>query len=314
MSTLRTLSLAVLTAFAAQAHAATFVWDGNAPAPSKEISKVQLSNKTVIEQLKGKDLFDQAVTARAPGSKNKLELVRNDFVAIEAAYPNVQKAAAVLISDNCSGNACVSQTVTLVLPRGNEIKKYAVDSPAKITLAVEGDQVVGGFAEGVPAGVDKYGSAITATRPFMPGAGFVAAGFKKEFIKLIGEHPESLFDDKVLREPFAKAVGLETFRDLRQAISVASPTYLVQGRYIVLQGCMPHDCGGNYSFVMIDAVTSTYFWARYNEGRTRYSGSSAKIDKAAIQAVFSDPAFEQNDDARLSVSPVGKIVYKTGGR
>lgn len=179
---------------------------------------------------------------------------------------------------------------------------------------VEGDTLVGGAAEGVPLGFDKYGSQVTATRNFETGLGFVAIGFRKEFGKLVGEHPDQFFEDKALREPFAKVVGFERFRDLRAAIGVASATYLVQGRYIVLQGCMPHDCGGNYSFVMIDAVTSKYFWARFKDGATRYAGASDKVDRAALESVFTDAEFVQQDDARLTVTPAGKIVYRTNSR
>jgi hypothetical protein len=306
--------IAVVTAVAAKANATSFIWDAQKSDIEKRIPKVTLLNKVVIEEVKGETLFEQSITAKTPINKQKSELVKNDFAKVEAAYPNPQKASAVLISDNCSGNACTWQNLTMVLPRGEGIKTYRINSPSKITLTVEGDKVVSGFAEGIPAGADKYGSQITATRTFLPGVGFVAAGFKKEFAKLVGEHPDEFFEDKLLREPFAKAVRLETFRDLRAAIGVASPTYLIQGRYVVLQGCMPHNCGGNYSFVMIDAVTSDYFWARYNEGTTRYSGATRKIDKAAIQSVFSDEEFVQNDDATLTVSPAGKIVYRTKRR
>jgi hypothetical protein len=65
---------------------------------------------------------------------------------------------------------------------------------------------------------------------------------------------------------------------------------------------------------MIDAVTSDYYWARYNEGATRYSGATRKIDKAAIQSVFSDEEFVQRDDAPLTVSSAGKIVFRKNTR
>jgi hypothetical protein len=315
MTRLKLLYTAVLAVLSIHASAGDFVWSGKQLTNKTSITDVALSNNLRLEKSKGADSFDQAVTVSAAKSKQKSDVVRNDFAAIEAAYPSPKKAVAVLVSDSCAGSACGdSTTITLVLPSAGGVKKYPIDNPSKITLTFEGDRVIGGLAEGVSAGVDKYGSEVMTASPFIPGAGFVAMGFRREYAKLIGEHPIALFDDKVLREPFAKATGLETFRDLRTAISVASETYLVQGRYIVLQGCMPHDCGGNYSFVMIDAVTSGYFWARFNEGRTRYSGSSQKIDKAAIQAVFSDPRFQQNDDARLVISPVGKIMFKTGAR
>jgi hypothetical protein len=304
----------VVTAIAAQANAATFVWDAKKVDYDKRIPKVTLSNDVLIEEVKGQTLFEQSVTAKPVESKQKLELVKNDLVRIEAAFPTARKAAVVLISDDCSGSACGSPTLTVMVPRAGSVKHYRVDNPSKVTLVVEGDRVIGGAAEGIPVGFDKYGSQVTTTRNFEPGLGFVATGFKKEFAKLVGEHPDQFFEDKALREPFAKVVGFERFRDLRAAIGVASATYLVQGRYIVLQGCMPHNCGGNYSFVMIDAVTSKYFWARFKDGATSYAGASDKVDKAALESVFTDAEFVQQDDARLTVTPAGKIVYRTNSR
>jgi hypothetical protein len=310
MANYRLISIALLTAVVTQANAATYVWDAQKTDSDKRIPKVTLSNKTVVEEAKGETMFDQSITTRTSNSKQKSPLVKNDFAQIEAAYPNPQAASVVLVSDSCSGSICSWKNLTMVLPVGAGIKSYRIDSPTKITLTMTDDQVVGGFAEGIPAGSDKYGSRMTTTRRFIPGAGFVAAGFKNEYAKLVGEHPERFFDDKALREPFAKATGLENFRDLRGAIGVASPANLIQGRYIVMQGCMPHDCAGNYSFVMIDAVTSDFFWARFNEGTNRYSGAPRKIDRATIQSVLSDEEFVQNESAPIIISPAGKLVFK----
>ncbi|MDB5748692.1 MAG: hypothetical protein JWP72_3540 [Massilia sp.] len=306
----RSISIALMMAFASQANAATYVWDAQKSDIEKRIPRVTLSNKAMIEELRGEALFEQSITAKTSGSKQKSVLAKNDFAQIEAAYPGPQQASAVLVSDSCSGSICDWKNLTMVIPQNGAIKTYRIGSPTKITLTLAGDQVVGGQADGIPAGEDKYGSRITTTRRFIPGAGFVAAGFKNQYARLVGEHPERFFDDPALREPFAKATGMENFRDLRQAISVASPVNLVQGRYIVMQGCMPHDCGGNYSFVMIDAVTSDFYWARFREGANRYSGATRKLDREAIQFVLADEEFSQHEDAPLVISPAGKIVYK----
>jgi hypothetical protein len=310
----RFISMALMMAFAVKANAATYIWDAQKSGSEKRTPKVTLTNKATVEEARSETMFDQSITTTAPNSKQKSVLAKNDFAQIEAAYPSRQNASAVLVSDSCSGTICDWKNLTMVIPQGATIKAYRVGSPAKITLTMTGDQVVGGQADGIPAGEDKYGSRITTTRHFIPGAGFVAAGFKTQYAKLVGEHPERFFDDPALREPLAKATGMETFRDLRQAISVASPVYLVQGRYIVMQGCMPHDCGGNYSFLMIDAVSSDFYWARFNQGANRYSGATRKIDRAAMQLVLADEEFVHNDDARLVVSPAGKIVYKPASR
>jgi hypothetical protein len=314
ISEYRAISISLLMAFATQANAATYVWDAQKSDSEKRIPKANLANKTVVEELRGETLFDQSITTRAPGSKQKTVLVKNDFAQIEAAYPSAQNAAAVLVSDSCSGSICDWKNLTMVIPQDGAIKTYRIGSPAKITLTLAGGQVVGGQADGIPAGEDKYGSRVTTTRLFIPGAGFVAAGFKTQYAKLIGQHPERFFDDAALREPLAKAAGMETFRDLRQATSVASPVYLVQGRYIVIQGCVPHDCGGNYGFLMIDAVNADYYWARFNEGANRYAGATRKIDRMAMQLVLADEEFVHNEDARLVVSPAGKIVYQRASR
>ncbi len=302
--------LIVLLAAAAETNASTYVWNPQKSDSEKRIPRVTLSNKATVEEVKGETMFDQSITTSTLRSKQKTVLVHNDFTQIEAAYPNPGNASAVLVSDSCSGSICDWKNLTMVLPSGGEIKTYRIGSPGKITLTVTGGQVVGGQADGIPAGEDKYGSKITTTRMFIPGAGFVASGFKNQYASLVGAHPDVFFDDKNMREPFAKAVGLDNFRDVRQAISVASPVTLVQGRYIVMQGCMPHDCGGNYAFVMIDAVTSDFFWARFNQGTNRYSGATRKIDSATMRDVLADEDFGQREDAPLIISPAGKISYK----
>ncbi|MFA9216483.1 MAG: hypothetical protein ACEQSK_05180 [Sphingomonadaceae bacterium] len=314
MTHFRLLSCAVLLTIATQAPAATYVWEAQKSGSGKALPKVTLLNQAVLEEARGASLFEQSVTLQTPSSKQKTPLVKNDLAQIEAAYPNAQNAAAVLLSDNCSGTICDWKSLTLVLPAGAAVKSYPVDSPARITLTISGDQVTAGRADGIPAGEDKYGSRLTTSRQFLPGAGFVAAGFRPEYAALVGEHPERFFDNPTLREPLAKAAGLDNFRDLRRATAVASPSYLVQGRYLVLQGCVAHDCGGNYGFVMIDGVTADVFWARYSEGSNRYAGATRKLDRAALQAVLSDSAFVQNEDAPLFIAPTGKLQYKAGAR
>lgn len=310
----RSLSFALMLAFAGAAHASTYVWDFQKSDSEKRLPKVALTNKTTVEEVRGTELFEQSVVTRVPNSKEASVLVKNDFAQIAAAWPTPRSAAAVLVSDSCSGSICHWQNMTMVVPQGTGIKTYRLGSPTKVTLTLAGNEVVGGQADGIPAGEDKYGSPITTSRRFMPGAGFVAAGFKTQYVKLIGKHPEHFFNDPALREPLAKAAGLEVFRDLRNATSVASPVYLVDGRYIVVQGCVPHDCGGNYGFVMIDAVSADLYWARFGEGKNRYAGATRKADRMTMGLVLANEDFVHNDDARMTVSPAGKIVFQPASR
>lgn len=302
---------AALLMVTVHATAQTYVWDAQKSALAKGTTKATLLNKVIVEESKGENVFDQSITTKTSGSAQKVIVVKNDLAQIEAAYPNAKQAMAVLVSDDCSGSSCGSKNLTLIVAKDSGVNHYRVGSPQRITLTMTGNQVVSGQADGISGGVDQYGSQAVTSRRFIPGAGFVVAGFKSSYAKLIGEHPEKLFDEQELREPLAKAAGLETFRDLRKATGVASPATLIQGRYVVLQGCVPHDCGGNYGFVMIDAVTSDFFWARFSEGKHRYSGATRKIDRAVMEQIFSDEDFSQNDDAPLSVSPTGKIIYKS---
>jgi hypothetical protein len=306
----RIMAAVLLIGVTTVASAETFVWDAKKAGGAKAIPGAILANNVIIEEDGSKELFDHSITAFSIDNKQKKTIVKNDIASISASYPTVRKASVVVLADSCSGTICHWTNITVLIPDGNFVKTYAIDNPSKITLTIVNGELISGRAEGVPAGQDEFGSDRHATLIFVPYAGFVPPNFKREYAKLIGEHPDKFFSDEILRKPLAKVLGLDKFRDLRHAIGVASPTALIQNRYIVMQGCIPHNCGGNYGFLMIDAVTSNIFWARFDESKASYFGGTSEVDKLTMQSALDSDDIFQYSDAKLSVTNTGKITYK----
>lgn len=302
--------LAFISTCALPISAETYVWDKKKL--WADIPRAILKNNTLIEEIKPTvGTFGQSVNATSLDNREKKTLVKNDIAHIAAAFPNNSQSSAVILIDDCSGTICDTPTLTVVTPAGKFIRADSVYSPSKITLTINNGEVTGGRAEGIPIDVDGYGSTKYASHTYLPSVGFIFDGFKREYSKLIGQHPDSLFSDEFLRKKFVKEIGLETFRELRHAISVASPAELVNGRYIVMQGCVPHMCGGNYAFVMIDAITSDFYWARYDDPKNLYSGGSRPItkNKSSIDSALTIANSKNYGDVKLIVTSDGYISY-----
>lgn len=318
MSNLRfTLNLAfqclatlLLLASSMPSLAQTFVWEMKRHQYEDGIPRVIFTNGAIIERIKNTSFtFGSKVTATTLENKIKSVLIENDYASIVAAYPNNRRASAVLLYDDCVGSLC-APTLTVVTTDGKFLKSYALkNAPSKVTLTVNNGVLISGRAEGMYDGLDEYGSEKTIGMSYLGSTGFVVDGFKREYSKLIGQHPDTLFADEVLRRPLAKAAGLEIFRDLRQAIQVASPIVLVKGRYLVLQGCMPHFCSENYSFILIDALTSDFYWTRYNSPSEIYAGGTKKTDKTTMESVLASDAFFHYEDVKLIVNSEGFVTF-----
>jgi hypothetical protein len=293
------------------AKAETFVWEAKKATFAKALPRVILSNNVIVELAGAEGTFERSISAASLDSNQKKTLIKNDWVEISASYPSADKASVVILKDACSGSICRWTNVTVLVPHGKFVKTYTIDDPSKVTLTIKNGQLMNGRAEGVLTGVDEYGGERQVALSFVPSAGFVLPNFKREYAKLIGEHPDKFFADEVLRKPLVQAVGLEVFRDLRRAIRVASPSAIVNNRYIVMQGCVPHDCGGNYGFLMIDGLTADLFWARYNDSKNLYSGATTKADKSQLQQILASDEVSQYSDVKLTITSDGTIAYRS---
>ena len=124
--------------------------------------------------------------------------------------------------------------------------------------------------------------------------GFIDTSFNNKFIKFLNTHPETFFSDINFREKLAKKIGLTKFKELRESMMVASNTYIVNGHYITMSGCMPHSCGSNEGIILLDTATENYYAVlidNYNN----------KIE------TFSTAAFSQD-----SINILKEVMFKNG--
>ena len=251
----------LLVSRAVLAETKTYIWEAKNLDEAQTHSRVILSNQWTLSKRPIQDGY--AVFAIGVDGQSNQPLVKNDDVNIFAAFPNKTKAEAVIVGDGCNGSMCHWTDVTLIVPTKTGTRVFPIGDAEKVVLTISDGVVTQARAEGISNGIDKYGSVKKKTFYFNPDAGFVVKDFKTQYAKLVSQHPEKFFENHIYREKLAKAAGLEEFRELRGSIGNARETVVYDGRYVAMQGCVPHNCGGNYGFVLIDGTNGEVWWARH---------------------------------------------------
>ena len=298
----------------AQAWAQTFVWAGlGREAGAKNLPKAVLRNGAIVERKGGEGLSPQSVVAWDFTRKQSLLVAANDSVQIEAAYPTARRAGAVVVRDICTGTKCRLHDVALVVPDKELVRIYRADSAQKISVSLSNGEVARATAKRVWMGYDSYGSDRYEDRELVKGAGFVTLKAMRKWLVLVGEHPEAFFDNKVLRKRLASIVSLEQFKELRQTMGVAGDGVLLDGRFVLLTGCRPHDCRGNYGAILIDTVTEDLWWTQYSQsGRSGSGGTTLLTERDRRTDRLREllpPETRQADDEALTINEAGRLVY-----
>jgi len=283
---------------------------------SNDIGYVTFSNGMNISVTQYNEKYNTSKTITEFDS-NKRELrkikeIENDYVKITNSYPNRQNAEFATIESACGGNACGGTFLYVAHINSDRKIRYSkvdeIDSKFELIIDLL-SQNSKAIAKNIVIGTNNYGDDILGDRKLISDIGFVDTRFKNQFIKLVNAHPSSYFSDAQLREPLAKAIGLDNFKDLRSYLEVASESELISGRFIVFNGCMAHSCGFNEGTVVIDAISKSTLalWADIDKLNLK-SGRTDKLEKDIIQTTLNNSNI--NEDAVLKYENNLFKIYK----
>jgi Trypsin-like peptidase domain len=74
------------------------------------------------------------------------------------------------------------------------------------------------------------------------------------------KHPDEILSDPIVRAPLLQAVGGSNFAEFRSSMGVADKPKIIDNRFIVASGCMPHACTFKGGMFIIDQ-TRNVAWA-----------------------------------------------------
>jgi hypothetical protein len=194
-----------------------------------------------------------------------LREVSDSHINIKAAYPNSKNSQVAIIETNCGGNMCTWNGVYVAYIFKNKLNfDYigdAIDNEFMIKIDVKNINSPIVIASGVSEKVkNKYGDTIKGSRVLVNGKGAISNSFNKDWLKFVGEHPEQFLSDKLKRESLAQKINFENFKELRSYLSGPASTYIKEGKYILMTGCMAHMCPDFYASILTDA-TNAKQWA-----------------------------------------------------
>lgn len=304
------LLLIISLLFSHSLLAQTVVWSPSHRDPSIESRyRVVLSNGLVVERSRdGRQIY----TTDFDGN-NKEMLLENNKTFIEAVSPDVRSADFVLISDNCGAPACYSGGLYLVIPEGKSLNYFQIGDPQKLTVTYDQKtKSIKALAEKIYAGADKYGSATYNTYEYLDQKGFVKKGLKSAYLKIIGKRSEDLFSDEVLRKPILTKMSADEFKDLRRSMDVGNESKILNGRFLLLNGCLRYSCFGNYAAILIDLESNDFYWANFSLGN-KGSGSTAKsTPKEDLVSKIKSALYEQSpyEDMSIGMTEAGDLIFE----
>ena len=211
----------------------------------------------------------------------------DSHVNIIAAFPSATNAKIAIVETKCGGTACDSfDDVYIVLIASDRLRMAKVGTsfyePKGTTYQFwfNGKKikrsVVQNFFDGEK---NNLGDLVPSTRNFVNPGAYVDTRFKKEFEQFIGVHPLTFMGNSSARSRIVKFVKPEEFRQYRNALSVASDSFVSNGRFIVMNGCMAHNCDVEFASVVIDGFNGETRIMRFDKKNSFFAyASTNKLD------------------------------------
>ena len=254
--------------------------------PTKGLPSVQFRNGSRLVALKEPGAFsDGRIVLKDKGNEVGKDFLGNDRVYINAAFPSRTSAGLAIISGECAGNAsfCATRDAYLVLAEGGTLKAYGYgDSRSEILVNIDGAGRVSAKVSQVVLGKDAFGSDIYGSLSFTPGKGFIDTRAKEYYVYLVGKHPSQFFDDPIARRKLAAITGMEKFREVRLAFDVGGAISVEKWRFLLVTGCMAHNCDDTSGVVVID-TTNDDCWLLRRKGGTFDAVGSRAIEKYEVE-------------------------------
>lgn len=129
-----------------------------------------------------------------------------------------------------------------------------------------------------------------------------------QYRSLAGEYNWKYFDNSKLRQPLVNLIGSNKYSILRKNMETSIPSELIANRFLVIQGCKPHDCGDKFGVVVIDTVTNDIWWMLVHNYKY-VAGATKKVSVAELSAyknIFKQIKFA--DGRFLSFDMRGKLI------
>ena len=236
-------------------------------------------------------------------------LISDDVVEIVAAYPNEINAGAVLIKSTCNGTACSRfTTVHIAYPERENLRIDYVGNQQvdkfEIKVNIKNNTLISATAKNIEDDTkNKYGDIDKINQNLIIGTGFISEKFNKSFLKILTSNGEDFFSSNEFREAFAKKIGYDNFRELRDFTNGPGNTILVDGKYILIERCKAHQCPEFNGKVLIDATTNNFWavWIDRNKKNIKQGTTSEWTDAISYKllnksnwAIFYDLSYENN--------------------
>lgn len=301
------LFIVTLCAVANHSFAEQFSYKSNHKIP--DIEKILFSNGDELKIEKDKKTLMQQTIAMTKNNQTLYGLnhVKDGNVVIKAAYPNAKNAKVAIVEANCGGSMCATNDVYIAYLYGDKLNinfvGNAYSSDFQINMEITNSGGVKVNAINVPLYAwDKYGDMVKGIKELINGKGVISSDFKKNYLKIVNEHPEVFFSSENLREPLARKIGFDNFREIRSYMSGPSDSKIYKnGRMIILDGCMAHSCPNYKATVLVDASTDKFWviWADIAKTTIKY-GTTDKWSKEIAEILLGES----------SINYKGEVLYE----
>ena len=233
-------------------------------------------------------LFDECAVITLDGKP----LMADPHIWIQAAYPNEARPRLVVVGTHIGGN-------------GSPSRYHIIDvskSRPSIMVGKEGEPqrfvaIAGGVQFERLAGQDHLGDTYSTRYRYLFGSGKVTRlGRNPRYYSIDPEkHPPpwEALSDRELRKPLLALVGAKGFKAFRRNLDLSGGVDWIDKRFVVGEGCRPHDCSGNESIFVIDTIGKRA-WALAFDGNKGLLWGSLQDEDVKPRNILEDWLKSQN--------------------
>jgi hypothetical protein len=214
---------------------------------------------------------------------NGKKLFSDTYAAIRAVYPSLTNPRLVTVGTDSGGNCACGD------------KSYIIDFTASRPIIIPDH----GFGKDVAAsekgvifsdylGTDELGDTSLGLFRYVLGTGQPQLLRKFSLYSqtplLQKKHPDEILSDPIVRAPLLQAVGRSNFAEFRSSMGISEGPKIIDNRFIVASGCMPHACNSKIGMFVIDQ-TRHVAWA-LEGSRSETSTDFYHVDQLTLWGVL----------------------------
>lgn len=230
------------------------------------------------------------------GSLQYISGACDGIVHIRAAYPDEKNAKLAIVTTNCGGTMCSTWNdhyVVFLADSGIRVIRVGTsfygpkNKMTKYGFAFDGQRLsrssVINFYDGTE---NSLGDLLPSTRVFVKQGSYVDIRFDKRFLQFVGEHPDTVLGDEQLRASIVQKIKPERFRAFRAAMSGPGSSYVHNGRFLVMNGCMKSNCPWEFGAVVLDGFTGVLNIMRFAPDENVFDHASSGILKSDVDGYW----------------------------